>query len=318
MSNVATLLRRYSSLFSLVLAIGLIVANVIALPAFADPSNYAATLGELAPFALVAIASTPSILSAGIDISVGPLMGVVGIIYVVALLPHGLGAPEIAIPLCVLIGVGVGAINGSLIAVGRYQPVIATLVMYFVLQGVGLKLAPTPVFAAPNWTADLAGSIGPIPGAIISVGVPMLLWLALRRTAYVRSLLAVGGNDAAAYSAGMRISAVRISAYALGGGFAAVAGLAITGLIGDGDPTIGAQYTLIALAAVGLGGTRLGGGSGGLLNSLIGALCIFLIQDLLSNLHVSPFWLQVVYGAVLIAAIVLTARLNAEPRPLLT
>lgn len=297
--------------FSLVLAIALLIANVIALPNFANPSSYAGTLGELAPFALVALASTPSILSGGggIDVSIGPLMGVISIIYVVDLLPHGLGSPEVSIPLCLLIGAGVGAVNGTLVAVFRYQPVIATLCLYFVLVGVGEKLAPTPRFARANWTNHLASSYGPVPGALVAVGAVLLAWLLLRRTAFVRGLMAVGADDTTAFTAGVNIRAVRIVAYAIGGAMAAVAAFALTGLIRDGDPTIGPQYTLIALAAVALGGTPFGGGRGGLIGSVCGAACIFLIQNLLTFLHVNAEWLQVVYGGVLVIAVVLSSRL---------
>jgi len=301
---------RSSLAFVFALAGALVVANVIALPAFADPGSYAGTLAQLAPFALVAAASTPAILGGGggIDVSIGPLMGLVAVVYVVGLLPHGLGHPAVSIPIALALGLGVGALNGVLATTLRYQPVVATLCTYFVLVGVAQKVAPTPRFAEPSWTDRLAGSYGPIPGAVFTIAAPLAAWALLRRTAFVRQLLAVGGSDAAAFSAGVNVAAVRVAAYALGGAFAAVGAFALVALVRDGDATVGPQYTLVALAAVAVGGTPLTGGRGGVLGSLLGAFCIYLIQNLLTVLHVSPLWPQVVYGAILLCAVVVGSR----------
>ena len=99
------------------------------------------------------------------------------------------------------------------------------------------------------------------------MAIPVAIWLALSRTASIAVLYAVGGNDATAYSAGVNVAAVRIAAYALGGLFAAVAGIALTALVLSTQTAGVAQYTLIALAAVALGGTPLGGGRGGMLGA---------------------------------------------------
>jgi ribose transport system permease protein len=195
--------------------------------------------------------------------------------------------------------------------------VIATLAMYFVLSAIAQKLAPTPRFAGANWTDHLTRSVGPVPVGALVTAVPLAAWAALRRGAFVRQLLAVGGNDAAAFTAGVRVTAIRIAAYALGGALAAVGAFALTGLTRDGDATIGAQYTLVALAAVVLGGTPLSGGRGGLFGSVVGAACLLLIQDLVTALRVSALWPQVIYGAILLGAVVLSAPLarHAEEAP---
>jgi ribose transport system permease protein len=209
-------------------------------------------------------------------------------------------------------GAMVGAVNGVLTTILRYQAVVATLCMYFMLQGVGEWLLPAPQIAPANWTDTLAGSIGPIPGAVVTIGAPLLLWFALARlTTFISTVYAVGGDDVAALTAGINVSAVRIMAYTVGGVVAAIAAFALTGLVRDADPTLGATYTLIAIAAVSLGGTVFGGGRGGLVGSLCGAACIYLIENLLTNLGVSQYWLQVVYGVVLVVAIILSARLGS-------
>jgi ribose transport system permease protein len=156
--------------------------------------------------------------------------------------------------------------------------------------------------------------VGPIPGGLLTIGVPVVLLFALGKTAYVRNLLAVGANDAAAYSAGVNVMVVRLAAYALGGVIAAVGGIALTGLIQSADATLGTQYTLVAIAAVALGGTSLAGGRGGVVGSMFGAATIYLIENLLTSLNIQSLWLPVVYGALLIASVILGSRLARAPR----
>ncbi|MGO9960877.1 MAG: ABC transporter permease [Solirubrobacteraceae bacterium] len=300
--------------FAVVLAILLIIVNTIVQPAFASPSQIAPTLGTLAPFAIAGMASTPAFLSGGggIDLSVAPLMGFINILLVTKLLGTPFGSPLLAVPVLLAIGALIGALNGWMIARLRIPPVIATLGTYFVLSGVDLDLVPNPVTTSNNWTDNLAGSIGPVPGALLTIGVPLLLWIALRRSSFVDSVLAVGDHDATAFSAGMNVNAVRICAYALGGLIAAVGGIALTGLVRSADSQVFSNYVLVALAAVALGGANLTGGRGGLFASVMGAACIFLLENLLTSLHASAYFIQVAYGGVLLIAVLLGARLFRE------
>jgi ribose transport system permease protein len=302
--------------FALVLAVALIVANIVAVPEFASWSQVPSELGTLAPFALAAMASTPAILcgGGGIDLSIAPLMGLVNVVLVVGLLPHGLGNPALAVPLLILLGGLVGAVNGFLVAVLRYPPVIATLAVYFVLGGIDLRLAPSPVNEFPGWTKELATSLWHIPGAVFTVGIVLAFWFFFRRTAYYGALLAVGGDDVAAYSAGVNATLVRILAYALGGMVAAVAGIALTGTIQSADITIWPSFVLIALAAVALGGTSLSGGRGGFLGSALGAMCVYLIQTFIPAVNIDVFYLQVAYGGLLLFAVVAGSRLGRPTR----
>lgn len=310
--------RQQSILFSAVLAVALLIANVGYVPAILSPGQISAELGTLAPFMLAAMASTPAILAGGggIDLSVAPLMGLANILLVMTLMPHGLGNPALAIPILLVIGGLVGALNGVLIAILRFPPVIATLGVYFVLGGIDLALAPDPVPAAHNWTNSLAVSVAGVPGALFTAGIALVAWYIVRRTPYHRVLLTVGGDDVAAYSAGVNVPLVRIVAYAMGGVLAALAGVALTGTIQSADVTVWPQYVLIALAAVALGGTALSGGSGGMAGSALGATCVFLVQNLISAAGVSVFYLQVAYGVVLLVAVVLGSRLARRPADL--
>jgi ribose transport system permease protein len=156
--------------------------------------------------------------------------------------------------------------------------------------------------------------LGPVPGPLLLIVGPLILWLGLRLTPYLRQLYAVGANDTAAFSAGVNVAGVRLVAYVLDGLFAAVAGIALTVFLQTADATLSTQYTLVAIAAVVIGGTPIGGGRGGLLGSLVGAAVIYLLQNFLSEIHVSSTWLQVAYGAVFIGGLVLGARVTALGR----
>ena len=232
---------------------------------------------------------------------------------VAVLIPHGLGSAAVVIPIALGIGIGVGLINGMLVTVLRYQPVLATLCTLFVLEGASMKLLSQPQSGSTAWLAHLGGKVGPIPGALILIVIAVLIWIALGRLPYLRTLYAAGGDDVASYSAGINVTAVRIIAYALGGLFAAFAGIALVAATQSADASQSIQYTLPALAAVAIGGTSLRGGRGSLAGSIAGAAIIFLIQTLLDSLAVSDLWLQLVYGALLIGAIVLSSTL-AAPR----
>ncbi|WCB93298.1 Ribose import permease protein RbsC [Baekduia alba] len=315
MPDLRELLRTRPFVFAAALALVLLVANILAEPSFGKPGNWPTELATLVPFAIVAMASTPAIVSGGggLDISVGPIAVLANVVLVEWLLP---GSVWVDLPLLMVMGLAIGALNGALVTLLRYQPVIATLCTFFVLAGVIAKIAPSNASTpAANWTADFADKVGPIPGALILLAIPLAIWFALSRTAFHRNLYAVGGNDATAFSAGIDVTRTRIAAYALGGCFAAVAGVALTALVQSTQATGYSQYTLIALAAVALGGTQLGGGRGGLIPSLLGACCIYLMQTLLGAVGVSSSWLTFVYGALLVTGVVIGAQmLTLKPR----
>jgi ribose transport system permease protein len=311
MTDVRRALRGKPFAFALVVAVVLAAANIAVQPSFVAVDNWPADIANFAPFMLLAMASTPSILSGrgGLDVSLGPVAGLISIVLARYFLGGALGGPEICVPVACAIGCLGGAISGVAIAKFRYPPIIATLAAYFVAIGIGDQIAQ-PVPVPPNWTTYLAGTIAGIPGGLFLMLPCAALWICLRRTPFPRTLLAVGGNDAAAYSAGVNVSIVRILAYTLGGLCAGVAGVAIIAIVQTGDPSIGPGYTLSALAAVMIGGTRIGGGRGGMFGSVIGAAAIFLVQNLLDVLHVSSLWGQGVYGAMLLLGLLVASTMS--------
>jgi ribose transport system permease protein len=295
----------------------LLVVNIAVTPGLVASAHFPSTVNLLVPAVIAAMASVPSVLSGGggLDLSVGPLLGFVDVVAVGVLLPAGLSG-VVSIPVCLAIGAAAGLANGVLVAYFRLQPIVVTLGTYLLFTGWALVVMPQPQGNEPGWAAFLGGAWagGYLPRSLLPLIAVVVLWLVLRRLGFVRLVTAVGSDDRAAYTAGVNVTAVRILAYTLGGLVAAVAGLTLVALIASGDPTVGPQYTLEAVAAVALGGNSLAGGQGGMTGPALGAATLFLIQSLLSSLEVSSMWIQVVYGAVLLVSLCLNSSFGARLR----
>ncbi|MGH3210206.1 MAG: ABC transporter permease [Trebonia sp.] len=298
------------------LAVALLIANFIAQHSLLSWSAWPVTFAELATPALLAMASTPAILGGGIDISIAPLFTLASVVIEVMLLRHGITSVFIVIPVAVACGALIGLLNGVLVNYGRYQAVVATLCMNFILSGFALGYAPSPVSGTTGWLTAFGSTWGGVPGGLILIAVPLLAWWGLGRTPFVKTLLAVGGSETTAYTAGVNVAAVRTVAYTVGGAIAGLAGVAIVAQLHQAEADAGfvTPFILLALAAVALGGTSMTGGRGSLLGALLGAAVIFLIENLLGALGLSSFWSQAVYGATLIAAVVFAAVTVARTR----
>jgi len=291
--------------FAVVLLAVLLAVNLILSPARFQPGSWGALVGLAAPLIGAAIASTPVILAGrgGIDISVGPLMGFVNAVVIQLLfLKAGISSPVLLVPAALLIGALVGVANGFLATIVRIQPIVATLGTYLILTGVTLTILPAPIGPAPAWLKALAG-----PWSMLPLLLMFLAWWLVRRLPFYDQVMAVGSDDRAAYTAGVDVTRVRFIAYVMTGILGGCAGLMLTALIGSADPNIGPTYTLIAIAAVALGGVSLAGGRGGVAGAAIGAIDIFLLQSVLTTFNVSTFVLQIAYGAILVLAVMLTA-----------
>ena len=301
--------RTYSFGFAAVLAVAMLVANIATVH---GGFGVADQLANVAPMAIAAMASAPSIIAGGFDISISPLILLTNAVYIVWLAPNGLGG-AVSVPIILGLGLAVGLLNGLLIIVLRVQAIVVTLAMFFSLQGVVLFVAPNPVsLSGSGWIQHLAGSVGPIPGGVFTIGLPLLIWFSLRLVPLGRLLYAVGSNDTTAFSSGVNVNAVRVASYGLGGLFAGIGGLALTGLVNSANASSSTEYTLVAIAAVVLGGTPLVGGRGGLVGPLLGAFSIYLMQNLLATFAINPAYLQIVYGGILIVAVVLGGAVSRE------
>lgn len=290
--------------FALILAV-----NLATNPATFSPENLGVTIGLAAPIVLAAFAVTPTLLvgNGGIDLSVGPLMGLVNVVVVYELIERsGITNPVVCIGAALLVGLAVGLLNGLVVAYVRIQPIVATLGTYLVCSGITLSLLSTPGGSTPGWLNSLSEGTSVVP--IIAV---LAVWAVFVRRPVYERLMATGGDERAAFTSGIDTGVVRVIAYVLGGLIAAVAGLALSAVLGSADPTVGPNYTLSAIAAAALGGVSLAGGRGGMVRALVGALTIFLLQNLLTYLHVSPFLLQVTYGAVLVVAVAVNGQADS-------
>jgi ribose transport system permease protein len=256
---------------------------------------------------LTAMAVTLPVLSGngGIDLSVGPLAGFMSVLIAAVLVPAGITTPQLIIPIVIVFGALTGAINGLLVAYVRLPAIIATLGMYLFYQGLGTEVLPEAGGSVPVWLVKLNGSFGPVPAVWIVFAVIALIWTLVTRGSYPRNLLAVGGDERAAYTAGVNVARLRLITYSIAGVLACLAGLMLTGLIQSGDGTVGPPYTISAITAVALGGISLAGGRGGLLGGALGGGVLFLIQELLTDAHVSVFQVSIIDGIVLIFALAL-------------
>ena len=198
-----------------------------------------------------------------------------------------------------LAGTVLGAINGALVAYVRMPAIVATLGTYLLFFGLTPWVMSRPGGDAPGWLSGETAIVGLLFVAVV--------WAAIHRTPLHAYLMAVGGSAKAAYTSGLDVAAIRLFAYALGGLIAAVGALAMTALLGSADPNIGAPITLKAIAAVALGGVSLAGGRGGFVGAAAGALVIFLMQLVMTSTGWSTFVLQMVFGSVLVLAVLFNA-----------
>lgn len=305
---VRQILRRNSyAAVPLALLILLFIVNAAVQPQFLDQQNWASSMAVLCPTVLTAMAVTLPVMSGngGIDLSVGPLAGFMTVLISAVLVPAGITTPQLVIPIVIAFGLLSGAINGLLVAYVRVPAIIATLGMYLFYQGLGTEVLPEAGGDVPVWLVKLNGSVGPIPAVWLVFAVIALAWTIVSRGSYPRNLLAVGGDERAAFTAGVNVARLRLVTYSIGGLLACLGGLMLTGLIQSGDGTVGAPYTISALTAVALGGVSLAGGRGGLLGGALGGGVLFLIQELLTDAHVSVYSVGVVDGIILIFALAL-------------
>jgi ribose transport system permease protein len=189
----------------------------------------------------------------------------------------------------------------------RLQPIVATLGTYLAYAGLTVLIVPQPTGTVPSWLAAMSQD-----GSVPALAVVIVAWWLFTRTPIYAALMATGGDDRAAYVAGVPIIAVRILAYTLSGLLASIAGLSLAALLGSVDANAGIQYTLLGIASVALGGVSLAGGRGGMFGAVVGALDIFLIENILTYYQINSFVEQMVYGAILVVAVCVNRTVDAR------
>ncbi|MBV9920561.1 MAG: ABC transporter permease [Pseudonocardia sp.] len=311
-AQVGVLLQRQGALIALVI---LVVFGTLRYGEnFATGFNLSSFTGDAAKYGLVALGMTFVIMTGGIDLSVGSVVALGGVVAIkvseYGLLP-GLLAGTAA-------GAAVGVLNGVLITKLRLQPFIVTLATLLAVRGLALTLAGTrAAVAAPGDFQKLGNwSLLGLPVAAWAMFLAFLLGAAvLNYTAWGRRVLAIGGNVDAARLMGLPVARTTFSVYVLSGALAGCAGVFLGSQNGSVDTAAGQGWELTAIAAVVVGGTLLTGGVGSVLSSLVGVLLLQLIFNLIvfengkGFINISSFWESVIRGAFLLVVVLLQVRL---------
>jgi ribose transport system permease protein len=311
-SDYTAALARFRSL----LALGLMVfALSLLTDRFLTPENGWNILRQISVNLCLSVGMTLVILSGGIDLSVGAILGLAGAVgagllkngFAVPGTPYALEfTPSGAILAGLLVGAAAGWVNGFGITRFHLPPFVATLGMLSIARGL------TMLWTGGFPITGLGDDFGHI-GTGVFLGAPLPVWIMLvvtavffvitKRTRFGRHLYAVGGNERAARLTGLNVSRIKIAVYTLAGALAGVAGLIVTARLDSAQPNAGLGYELDSIAAVVIGGTSLSGGRGSVTGTVLGCLIIGVLNNGLFLLNVSPFWQQVIKGGVILLAV---------------
>lgn len=319
---------RWRGLPTTMLAAAALVVIVILQPLFLAPNQLTPFLATYAPLAVLAIGVSFTLLVGGIDLSVGPVMGVCAILTVLlssvgvhlftagpsgaaavcaqpGLCSQGLPIAVVAV-LVVAIGGLFGLVNGVVITYGRLQPLVATLAMGFFASGFALYMMPQPGGQFPRQLLVWYGT-----SALLSVPLELLIAAALLAGVVMRTPLgvrmrSVGSNRLKAFTSGVPVNRTTLAAYVVSGMCAGIAGVLFTLNAGSADPTVGVTYTLTAVAGAVLGGTALRGGWADPFGPAIGVLTLGLLAELVTVANVPTYYAQLTTGLIILGGLTIT------------
>jgi len=293
-------------------------------PGFLSPSNTIIMSKHVALNAIIAIGMTFVILTAGIDLSVGSVVGMIAMVAGL-LINEGINLPQLGviiyphtwmiILIALVLGILVGGLTGFIITRFNVAPFIATLGMFYVARGIAGLLNDGYTFPNLIGRPEYGNTGFEILGAGNFLGVNYSIWIMVifalvahivtTRTPFGRHVYAIGGNERTAELSGVRVKRTKVIVYSISGLCAAMVGLIIASQLVAAHPQTGILYELTAIAAVVLGGTSLAGGSGSIGGTLIGAFVIGVLGDGLVRMGVSSFWQQVIIGSVIVFAVII-------------
>lgn len=313
--------------------IAIILVFSILSPVYFSLNNFLIMSSHVAIFGLLAIGMMIVILTGGIDLSVGSILGLAGVVagflmggIELELLGVILYPPVwvVAILTCA-VGAFVGLVNGVLIAYFKVPAFVATLGLLYVARGVALLMTNGLTYNNLAGKAELANTgfqwlgfnrlLGIPIGVLFLIAVAIIFSLLLNRTAFGRWVYSTGGNARAAELSGVPVKRVQVVVYMLSGICAALAGLVLSSQLTSAGPTAGTTYELTAIAAVVVGGAALTGGRGGVRGTLLGAFVIGFLSDGLVIIGVSSYWQTVFTGAVIVLAVLLNSIQYRRRRP---
>jgi len=308
-ARAASMLQRQGAVVALIVVCAF---GAIRYDAFATPQNILNVLRQNSMLGMVALGMTMVILTGGIDLSVGSVLAVAGIV-AASLSGHGTIAAVLG---GLAAGALLGTLNGVLITKARIQPFIVTLAMMIAARGAALGATDENSVRVDRVAA---GVLWLGRGRVIGIPVPVVLaalafaigWTVLRYTRFGRYVYAAGDHQDAARLLGLDVDRVLIATYAISGVLAAFAGIVLAGRLGSGQPVAGNGWELDAIAAVVVGGTLLSGGQGGVGATVVGVLLLGVIFNLF-NLEgtITPWWQGVLRGVILLGVVVVQSRLQ--------
>jgi ribose transport system permease protein len=284
-------------------------------PYFLTVSNLLNVVEQTSINAIVAVGMTFVILSGGIDLSVGSIVALSGVVLGASLQS---GQPTIvALVLAAAVGLACGLGNGALVSWGGLPPFIVTLGTMSIARGAALLFTegrPVSGFDA-TFRAIATGRVGFIPAPVIAmVVVYAIAHFVLARTTFGRYVYAIGGNEEATRLSGVAIRFHKTMIYGVSGLMSAIAAIILTARLNSAQPIAGMMYELDAIAATVIGGTSLMGGEGSLGGTLVGALIMGVLRNGLNLLGVSSFLQQIVIGGVIVVAVLLDTILKRRNR----
>lgn len=310
-ARLASLAQRQGALVALVLVC---IFATMRYEAFLTPENLLNVVRQNSMLGLVALGMTFVILTGGIDLSVGSLLAVAGV------LAANLAGRGSALAIAAAVGFTalLGLVNGLVIAKARIQPFIVTLAMMIAARGLALastgeqsvrvdRLSETFTWLGRGW-------IGPVPVPVAILAIAYAIgWVVLNHTRFGRHVYALGDNEEAARLMGLNVDRVTIGVYALSGAMAGLAGVILASRLGAGQPVAGTGWELDAIAAVVVGGTLLTGGQGNVGSTLVGVLLLGVIFNLF-NLEgtISSWWQWVLRGFFLLVVVLIQNRLSQQ------
>lgn len=278
---------------------------------FLTVSNLFNLLRQIAPTMIVAVAMTFVITSGGIDLSVGSTVALSGSLLAIAVSAGW--DPTLALALVMLLGAGIGFVNGWFSAYQGVPAFIVTLAMLSVIRGTALRV--TEGYSTPipheTWVVSLGqGRLFGVPvPAILALVVAVVGWFVFAKTPFGRYVIGMGSNAESLRRSGVAIRRVGLSVFILTSTAAALAGVLVATRLASGSANAGVMFELEVITAVVLGGTSLFGGRGSILGTVLGALVLGVIANGLVLMHVSPFYIQILQGAILLLAIFLNQKI---------
>ena len=320
--NIGRLLLEGRAFFAL---IAIIVVFSLMSPNYFSVGNFLIMSSQVAIYGILSIGMLLVILNGGIDLSVGSILALSGV--VAGAMMQGVELDSLGVilyppvwavvVLTLCVGAAVGAVNGVLIAVFKVPPFVATLGVMYVARGVALLMTNGLTYNNLRGTEALGNTgfnwlgfnrLAGIPISVIVLGtIAILAGLMLGRSAFGRWLYASGGNERAAELSGVPVKRVKITVYMVSGMLAAVAGLVLASQLTSAGPTAGTTYELTAIAAVVIGGAALTGGRGNVRGTMLGAFVIGFLSAGLVIIGVSSYWQTVFTGAVIVLAVLMNS-----------